>query len=488
MPPLRLRRLLPAFLAAVLLASGPAADAQPIVRSGARPVRAYVSPDELVSFLPTTPFSEFVALVNPIFLRVTGKRLVDPMDRRDPIGISLNGVHFIDAFELVLDRSGLDFRETEHYFIISEPTPPTSSEIAPGEAREVPAGVVGPGADDPMAGLPATAESREVRIDAIIFEANNSRIREVGTNWPTLFGEAASAGGGTGGGGGGGGGGTGQQGPGAPPRFFLNGESFFDAISDFVTVTNDQVDFAVLMRLFRFLETRGLGQTIASPSVTVQSGEQGRMQSGSDIPINIQDFQGNTITQFISTGIIIDVTPTLISDASAAGEDGEPVEFVHLDVKVEKSTGRPSSAGIQIDKNDVNTQVLLLDGEQTVIGGLYSTEEGVSRRGIPVLMNIPLLKYLFSYTQRTVARKELVVVLRASVLDPIPTRAARPLPENIYQEEHRRLRERLDRFRTGEGREYEMAVPDRDEPGDDDAETDAETDRDAYRLPGSSPE
>src|SRR5690606_37816330 len=82
---------------------------------------AYVSPDELVSFPSETGFSDFVRLINPTFLRVTGKAVVDPMDRTDAIGVALNGIHFIDAFELVLARAGLDFRESEHYFIIQDP-------------------------------------------------------------------------------------------------------------------------------------------------------------------------------------------------------------------------------------------------------------------------------------------------------------------------------------------------------------------------------
>ena len=312
--------------------------------------------------------------------------------------------------------------------------------------------------------LPATADSREIRIDAIIFELNANKFRETGTNWATLFGNAS--GGGTGGTGGTDG--TGGTGGAVIPRFSVNGESFFDAIDGYITASTDQIDISVLLRLFRWFETQGYGETIAAPSVSVLSGEQGRMQSGSDIPINLQDFQGNTITQFISTGIIIDVTPTLISDPSA-GENGEPLEFVHLEIKVEKSAARPTEAGLTIDKSDVRTQVLLLDGEQTIIGGLYSTEESTTRKGIPILRDIPLIKYLFSYSTRSVIQKELVIVLQVRVVDSLPTRVGQPLRENLYQEERRTLRERLDRFRSGSGEHYDTITPD--------------ADRDAYRLP-----
>ena len=43
-----------------------------------RQVRAYIPPDQLVSFLPSTPFDRFTDYLNPIFERVTGKSLVDP--------------------------------------------------------------------------------------------------------------------------------------------------------------------------------------------------------------------------------------------------------------------------------------------------------------------------------------------------------------------------------------------------------------------------
>ncbi len=464
-----LRRLTPLCLLLALLA-GPASEAvaQRVTSPTGRRVLSYVPQDELVSFLPTTQFNDFVRLINPVFLRVTGKALVDPMDRTDPIGVSLNGVHFIDAFELVLDRSGLDFRESERYFVIQEQAAQaiTTDAAAMGDGFGLGGRNDGPGID-----LPATADSREIRIDAIIFELNANRLRETGTNWSTLFSEASASGGGGSTGGSTGGSGTGSTAV-VRPRFSVNGESFFDAIDGFITTSTDQVDISVLLDLFRWFEVNGYGETVASPSVSVQSGEQGRMQSGSDIPVNLQDFQGNTITQFISTGIIIDVTPTLISDP-AAGENGQPIEFVHMNIKVEKSAGRPTAAGITIDKSDVNTQVLLLDGEQTVIGGLYSTEESTTRKGIPILRDIPLLKYLFSYSTRSVLQKELVVVLQASVVDSLPTRAGQPLRQNLYQRERETLRERLNQFRPNAGEHYNTITPD--------VERDA--DRDAYNLP-----
>lgn len=420
--------------AALLLGAGPAA-AQVDPTPGQRQLRTYIPPDQLVSFAADTPFDQFVEFVNPLFLRVTGKGVVDLTGRTQPIGLNVSALQFIDAFELVLDRAGLTYRETDRHFLV-EPI----VEAAPGVSVVQPAGAA------PARTLSATAADREVRIDAIIFELNHNRLREVGTNTGVIFGES--------GGGQGGGGGEGQQGG---FRLFLNTESFFDQISDVIEGPS-RIDFADLVSLFRYFESIGIGETVASPSVVVRSGQEGRIQSGSDIPVTLQDFAGNTVTQYIPTGIIVTAKPALILDDS--DEPGnEPVEFIHLVVAVEKSSGRLGGTGIIIDKNQATTEVLLLDGEQTVIGGLYSTEESVARRGIPILMDIPLLNYLFSYRTRSVIDRELIIVLQARLLDPLRQRASRPFDTDLFHRERDNVRQRLNRARSQTGTTIEFVRP-----------------------------
>src|SRR5690606_9978461 len=205
-------------------------------------------------------------------------------------------------------------------------------------------------------------------------------------------------------------------------------------------------------------EQIGIGETVASPSVVVRSGQEGRIQSGSDIPVTLQDFAGNTVTQYIPTGIIVTAKPALILDDS--DEPGnEPIEFIHLVVAVEKSSGRLGGTGIIIDKNQATTEVLLLDGEQTVIGGLYSTEESVARRGIPILMDIPLLNYFFSYRTKNIIDRELIIVLQARLLDALRQRASRPFDTDLFHRERENVRQRLNRARSQTGTTIEFVRP-----------------------------
>jgi type IV pilus assembly protein PilQ len=399
-----------------------------------RQLRTYIPPDQLVSFLPSTPFSSFIELLSPTFERVTGKQLIDPESRDFPIGVPIQSSHFFDAMELVLYHNRLTYRETDKYFIVSE--------VGPDEQLMV-------GGDRTASSVkpvdkPATLATRQVQINAVLFEVNHTRARDIGFDWSAIVGSAGQQSGG-----GGGGGGGSQQNQSRVP-FYIDTHDMFGENSRIIAP--DQIGFADINSIIRFAENQGIGETIASPGVSVQSGVQGRIQVGSDVPVQIKDFSGNTITQFVSTGIIIDVTPTLISEPSPDTLGNPMVDFIHLDVKIEKSGSTPSAAGPVIDRSAAQTQVTLLDGEQILIGGLYSTDESVSRSGIPFLKDLPGwffgLRYLFGRTQKTTSQKELVIVLQAEVVDDIMARRNTSLQVDLLNDRRNQVQDALQRFNS----------------------------------------
>ena len=438
------------ILASLLLLAGALVvplDAQAQDRPPERQIRSFIPPDQLVSFLPETPFDQFLEFLNPIFERVTGKQVIDPMERTEPIGISITGVHFFDALELVLQYNELAYRETDRFFIIEaapEQTLVLDAAQATGRALAAETGAEA---------LPATLASREIRINAILFDVNVSKQRELGIDWNVLFGGGGGFGsGGSSGGSGGSGGGTGGGANGASsvPRVIVDLDGVADAVPG-VDIEPSQIEMTTLTQLFRAFENEGIGETVANPTVTVQSGEEGRIQIGSDVPVNVRDFAGNTVTQFFSTGIIVKVTPTLIEEAVADTSGAPTLEFVHLDVEVENSTARPSQGTAPIiDRNTATTQVVLLNGEQTLIGGLYSTVETENRRGIPLLKDLPPwffgLRYVFGFNQKALLRRELLVVVQANVVDPIQARAQRPFEEELIEKRRRQIEESLRRI------------------------------------------
>ena len=122
-------------------------------------------------------------------------------------------------------------------------------------------------------------------------------------------------------------------------------------------------------------------------------GEEGRIQVGQDFSIRERDFAGNLIDRFYSAGTIVKVTPQVIAE--------QGVNFIHLTADVERSSVSPGSVSTIINKTKATTNVLLLDGEETIIGGLYNNEVTTTRQGIPFLKDLPWyvfgLRYLFGY-------------------------------------------------------------------------------------------
>lgn len=411
-----------------------------------RNIRGYIPPDQLVSFRPETPFTQFIDFVNPIFERVSGKQVIDPESRQFPIGIAISGMQYFDAFELILNFNNLSYRETDRFYIVEEVIPDAATGVAQAGTQLAQTEAV-----------PATLDTREIQISAVLFSINKSKARDLGTDWNVFFGgETATGGGGGVGGAGGGatggstagvdGGSTGGFGTGTIPQFFLKTDDVADAVDNWLLMP-DQFNVATLTQLFRFLETEGAGETVANPTITVQSGEEGRIQIGTDFPFVTRDFSGNTITQFVSTGIIVNVVPTLITEAVVDTAGAPTIDFIHLNVQVENSNGQVSTAGPIVDRSTANTQVLLLDGEQTVIGGLYTTDETMTRRGIPILKDLPGwffgIKYLVSVTQRIDIQRELVILLRAKLVDPIRYRDGQPMDRELLNRWRRKVEEDL---------------------------------------------
>lgn len=420
------------------------------------PIRTYVPPDQLVSFRADLPFNQFLEFINPIFNRVTGKQVIDPEARTEPIGVAITSLQFFDALEFVLELKGLTYRENDLYYLIEtaqqQPLVMTADQAT---GRQDAATIV----------VPATSTTREVQINAILFDADLTKALELGVDWSAWFGPNAGLGGGAGGGSGTGsnasggsfgGSNSGNQSTGIP-RILLNTENVFDQFEDFISGP-DQISLTAITQLLRVFETEGLGKTIASPSVTVQSGQKGNIQIGSDVPVQQRDFAGNTITQFFQTGIIIDVTPTVIREVQQDSVNmGDVIEFIHLDINVENSSGRPTTAGIVIDRNRADTQVLLLDGEQTIIGGLYSTDKSINRRGVPILKDLPPwffgLRYLFGYNRTDTIERELMIIIQARLLDPLNSRSRRPFDDQLLERRRRQIEEDLRRFDAEEARD-----------------------------------
>jgi general secretion pathway protein D len=116
----------------------------------------------------------------------------------------------------------------------------------------------------------------------------------------------------------------------------------------------------------------------------------------------------NTI-QMVDTGIILHVTPR-------ANGNG----LVLMDVNQEVSSSVPTTSSSinspTIQQRKVSSTIAVQDGQTIAIGGLISDTRTRSKSGIPLLMNVPYVGSLFSLTNDSVNRTELIVLITPHVI------------------------------------------------------------------------
>ncbi|HSQ74571.1 MAG TPA: type II and III secretion system protein [Bacteroidota bacterium] len=380
---------------ALLWVAGPLADAQ--TQADRKALREYTSPQEQVSIAPTTAMDKALAVISEVSKKATNKIVIDVERRTMPINVDIQGFHWREALETICRKNGLAFTEYENYIQVTEGMPGEMTQGPLGTGRPVASGPVTTEIQKEV----ATFRSREIKLSAVFFEVNLNRLDEVGLNWSFMkstsdFSVAAE----------------------------FNGA---DEVSRdlFKTEVTPKVKFANMNFVAKFFSDYKLGEILSGPQLIVRSGEEGRIQVGQDFSIRERDFAGNLIDKFYSAGTIIKVQPQVII------EQGVP--FIHVAVDVERSSVTPGQVSTIINKTQAQTNLLLLDGEETLIGGLYNNEVQTVRSGIPFLKDLPWyllgLRYLFGYDKEDVTKKELVILLKAELVPTLQERITQKVKE-----------------------------------------------------------
>jgi general secretion pathway protein D len=381
-----------------------------------RRFKDYTNPDELVTLSESLPFNQAVELLSKVSESVTGKRIVSAVERTEPIGVEIVNMPYDKAMLIIVQFANFVFEEKQDLIVIK-------SKLIEQERS---------------ADTYASVDSRQVKISAVFFEMDVENSRKIGIDWKVLLnGESADVGGllrtegQTGSGGE-----EGDEGSALESGFNLGVASDFSIGSFFGQAT----------ALFRFFETEGLGEIISSPSIIVRDKSKGSIQVGSDFSVRTKDFAGNTVEKFFPTGTIIEVTPYVNNE--------EGLDYILLNILVERSSFSQNETTTEIRKTNATTQVIMLDGEETVLGGLFVNEEVKVRNGIPFLKDLPWwvfgIRYLTGSDETITRKKELIILLKAELVPTLKERFAHPDTKNVIKSQLERDRERMRYYKLNE--------------------------------------
>ena len=350
--------------------------------------------EELITISRETNFAAAIKAIEYLSLDFAGKNILNTSNFNNPIGIPIKGLQWKDALNLIIRFHDLALEERPATFVIKD-----IEVIIDESGQEI--GVEGK----------VTASTKQVRISAIFFKADKTLIHEVGIDWTTLIGGKINA----------------------NVNLTTTSNLSTDILSAGIPNGINFGDVTIgLNTLLKIIEANQRGTIIARPSITVISKKKGFIQVGQDFSVKTLDQAGNTTEKFFETGIIMEVTPEVLVE--------DDREAIYLSVEVEKSSALPGDITTIIDKSKSITEVLLFDGEETVIGGLFDKEIKTDRGGIPILKDLPWwffgLRYLFGYETNSVVVREMIVILKAEIIDHIDDRKllTKPTEEKIEQE------------------------------------------------------
>ena len=173
------------------------------------------------------------------------------------------------------------------------------------------------------------------------------------------------------------------------------------------------IDKTGLIRGFlQTLATQGKTNVLASPHIMAADNREAKIQIGSQVPI-VTDVQSTSVTtqtvQYKDTGVILKIKPTI-------NESG----LVSMEISQEVSDFVFQAIGTNtfpvFTKREASTFMVAQDGQTIVIGGLIQNKTGKTRSGLPFLSKIPILGYLFGYTDTTFDRTEIILLLTPRVV------------------------------------------------------------------------
>ena len=180
------------------------------------------------------------------------------------------------------------------------------------------------------------------------------------------------------------------------------------ATSGFALGLDGLVDGLNLDAQLTALEKKGDARVLSSPKVTTLDNKEARIESGRSIPFQTSSANEGTKIEFVDAVLSLKVTPHITSDDNIYMVIDATKNAANLAVQV---NGFP-----EITTKEAHTEVLVKNGDTTVLGGIYESEVRRNKESVPVLSKIPFLGALFRNLDEADDVKELLIFVTPTVL------------------------------------------------------------------------
>jgi type IV pilus assembly protein PilQ len=162
-------------------------------------------------------------------------------------------------------------------------------------------------------------------------------------------------------------------------------------------------------------QSEGRSELISTPRVITANQQEADIKQGQEI--GYVTFQGSAgaasaTVQFKEAVLELKVTPTITADNRV---------FLVLNVKkdsINQLVANPGGGFVpQLDKREINTAVLVDNGQTVVLGGVYEFDKSTDLKKVPFLGDIPALGALFRNTKKSDQKAELLIFVTPRILN-----------------------------------------------------------------------
>ncbi|MBT2150846.1 MULTISPECIES: type IV pilus secretin PilQ [Pseudoalteromonas] len=157
------------------------------------------------------------------------------------------------------------------------------------------------------------------------------------------------------------------------------------------------------------LEEENKGEIIASPRITAANQQKARIEQGTEIPYVESASSGATTVSFKKAVLSLEVTPHITPDNK-----------VILNLIITQDTrGDTVQTGtgpaVAIDTQQIETQVLVENGQTVVLGGIFQQQIINSTKKVPLLGDLPYVGRLFKSTSEFNEKRELLIFVTPKI-------------------------------------------------------------------------
>jgi len=159
------------------------------------------------------------------------------------------------------------------------------------------------------------------------------------------------------------------------------------------------------------LEAENKGEIIASPRITVANQQEAYIEQGTEIPFVQATSSGATSVEFKKAVLSLKVTPHITPD-----------NRIILNLVVTQDTrgdtvSTSTGPAVAIDTQEISTQVLVENGETIVLGGIFQQVSTNDVSKVPLLGDIPYFGNLFKTTSTIEQKRELLIFVTPKIIE-----------------------------------------------------------------------